>query len=236
MAIHTPVPLEGDFLVLGEGDRDRAFIKELLDKRKIQTRVHVDFVGGQGGFKVRLEGYSALNGWDKLKGVLLISDNDASSNKSFKQIKEQLNDGGFPSPTRALDIARKKGMPPLAVLMMPYPAINGSTDGCLETLTIPALESADKTSFDHVSTLLANCNVATWPKKGSRDKIVVRCNISVRWPDDPMLGLQLAFGKGLIPLDHIVFNDVAYILASLELWFSSGKPWGEWMSENPPPA
>lgn len=235
MALPSPTPLRSEFLILGEGGRDVAFVKELITKRSIQTSIQVDLAGGQSGFKVRLEGYSALRGWDTLKGVLLISDNDASSKKSFQDVKGQLNDGGFPSPPRPLEIARKKGMPPLAVLMMPYPSIDGSSEGCLETLTIPALESADKTSFDHIRTLLTNCNVAAWPKKGSRDKVAVRCNISVRWPDDPMLGLQLAFGKGLIPLDHQIFNDVAYILTSLQLWFASGEPWSEWLSKNPQP-
>jgi hypothetical protein len=232
----APSPLTGEFLVLGEGDRDVALVNALIDNRTIRTKIHTDFVGGQGGFKERLEGYSGIKGWKRLKGVLLISDNDASSGKSFQRVKGQLNDGGFPSPPRPLEIARKGNMPPLAVLMLPYPSVNGSDEGCLETLTIPALESADQVSFGHVNTLLANCNVGDWPKKGSRDKVLVRCNISVRWPDDPMIGLQIAFGKGLVPWNHAIFNDVAYLLSSLEQWFSSGMTWANWIAQNPRPA
>jgi hypothetical protein len=221
-AILPPSKLTKEFLVLGEGDRDVALVTGLVANRTIRTSLQADYVGGQDGFQERLTGYSGGTGWDKLKGVLLISDNDASSNKSFKKIKDQLNAGGFSSPPRPLEIARKTDMPPLAVLMLPYPSVNGSSEGCLETLTIPALETADAESFGHVRDLLTACEVASWPKKGSRDKLTVRCNISVRWPDDPMLGFQFAFGKGLIPLDHEIFNEIVNILSNLRPWFDSG--------------
>lgn len=234
MAPPQPSRLGGDFLILGEGERDVAFVKQLTKDREIATSLHVDLAGGQDGFGDRLSGYSALSRWKALKGVLLISDNDASSNKSFKKVKDQLNDGQFPSPPRALEIARKAGMPPLAVLMMPYPEVGGVADGCLETLLMPAMESANKAHFDHVTTALTNCGVHAWPKKGSRDKAVIRCNITVNWSDDPMLGLQLAFGKGLIPFNHNVFDGVAELLTNLEPWFMSDLPWEEWKTQNLP--
>ena len=138
MTLPNPLKLTREFLVLGEGDRDVSFVNHLASRRKILTNLQADYVGGQDGFQERLTAYSGVPGWDSLNGVLLISDNDASSNKSFQNVKDQLNDGGFPSPTRPLEIARKIDMPPLAVLMMPYPGVDGSSEGCLETLTIPA--------------------------------------------------------------------------------------------------
>ena len=217
---------------MGEGTRDTAFLEALCLARGIGGYVF-DQANGNKGFSARLEALSAQKGFSACKSILLVSDNDESSGKSFAMIKEQLNDIGFPSPPRALEIARKKDFPALGVLMLPYPAIRGSDSGCLETLLIPAMESANPTQAACVDQLMTCVNVPAWPKKGARDKVRVRCLISTVWHDDPMHGLQYCFApeKNLIPLGHEIFDGVVEILANFQAWsLSDVKTWTEWQA------
>lgn len=222
--------MAGPHIVLGEGDRDTAFLTALCEARGI-TGYEFHEVAGNTNFGSYLSAISAQKTFADCKSILLVSDNDESAGKSFKIIKEQLNEIDFPSPPRALEIARKKGLPSLCVLMLPYPAINGSNSGCLETLLIPAMESAHPIQSACVNQMLTCADVQSWPKKGSRDKAKVRCLISTVWLDDPMHGLKFCFSpaKGIIPLGDAIFNDVALVLTHFKEWsISDVKTWDEW--------
>jgi hypothetical protein len=220
----------GTHLVLGEGDRDCSFLKALCQVRGIEG-LEFDHVRGNPKFGDHLAALTAQSDFSKRKAILLVSDNDESANKSFAFIKTQLNDSGFPSPTRPLEIAKKLNLPALGVLMLPYPDVDGSSNGCLETLLIPAMEAAHAIEAACVNQLMLCASVATWPKKSSRDKLKVRCLISTFWKDDPMHGLNYCFSplKGIIPLDHSIFDGVAEVLRHFEAWANSDiKAWADW--------
>jgi hypothetical protein len=224
----------GEYFVLGEGGRDKGFLEALCNARKIQGLVF-DEAKGCDKFGAKLNAMSAQSSFRTCKAILLMGDNDASAGKSYAKIKEQLNNIDFPSPTRPLEMTRKKNYPAIAVLMIPYPAINGSDDGCLETMLIPAMESANRSQSDCVDTLIQCAGVAGWKNKGARDKMKVRCLISSVWEDDPMHGLQYCFSqrKNLIPTDHAIFNGVAEILANFQAWAESGiVKWDDWRRAN----
>jgi hypothetical protein len=139
-------------------------------------------------------------------------------------------------PTNPLEMTRKTGFPAIAALMVPYPAINGDDTGCLETMLIPAMDSANPTQAACVDQLMACVGVGGWPNKGSRDKMKVRCLISSVWDDDPMHGLHMCFSpdKNLIPLNHPIFDGVADVLRNFQAWEQSGtKNWDDWKAANP---
>jgi hypothetical protein len=160
-----------------------------------------------------------------------MSDNDESPDNSFEAIRTQLKDRGFPLPARPLEMARKQGMPSIAVLMQPHPIQGVDSRGCLETLLIPAMQSAHPVQAGCVDQMLACAGVGTWHDKGAEDKAKVRCLISAVYRTDPMKGLGFCFApsRGLIPLNDPVFNETALILQHFSAWAASDvRSWADW--------
>lgn len=225
-----PPQVIGPHVVLGEGDRDRSFLDYLCQNRQI-SGLTLGYVGGNGGFGKYLDGMSAGKRFSECNSILLVSDNDESADDSFKEIKEQLNAIGFPSPSRPLEIAKKQDHPSIGILMLPHPAPAIDTRGCLETLLIQAMASAHPIQAACVEEIATCVGIASWPNKNSQDKFKVRCLISSVWSADPMYGLNLCFppDKNLIPLGHAVFDEIALVLRHFQAWSTSNtKPWVEW--------
>lgn len=221
--------------MIGEGARDTRFLEELCALRNI-TGFVIAHVDGNDKFGKYISAISAQPGFfDTCKSILIITDNDEEE-KSFKKIKHQLNEIDFPSPPRPLEVAKKQGKPSVAIVMMPYPEIDGSPEGCLETLLIPAMESANPQEATCVDTLMNCVNAAAWPNRNSRDKLKVRCLISAVWKDDPMHGLPFCFSqwKNLIPLNHTIFDPLVELLSNYPAWADSDtSKWTGWRQANP---
>ena len=130
----------GPHVVLGEGDRDKAFLEHLCENRGI-TGLTFDFVGGIGGFGSRLLAMSTDPAFQKCKAVLLMGDTDELTDGSFTLIRNQLKEIDFPIPPSPMELARKQNKPVVAVLLQPYPAQGSDASGCMESLLIPAMEA-----------------------------------------------------------------------------------------------
>ena len=98
----------GPYLILGEGNRDKLFIENLCQNRTI-TDLTVDFVKGNDNFGDHLTGLTAVPDYPTCRAILLVSDIDESAADSFKKIKVQIGDAGFPVPTSPLSMAEKEG-------------------------------------------------------------------------------------------------------------------------------
>jgi hypothetical protein len=223
----------GAHVVLGEGDRDKAFVDYLCRNRNI-AGLTFDFAGGNAGFSQRLLAMSAVSGFAQCKAILLMSDNDESPDDSFEAIRDQLRQTIFPLPAHPLEMTHKQGMPSLAVLMLPYPQQGPDSRGCLETLLIPAMQAANPTQANCIDQMLACAGVPAWRNKNAQDKAKVRSLIAVAYPNDPMHGLHLCFApeKGLIPLDHPVFSETALVLEHFAAWSASNfRSWADWRQD-----
>jgi hypothetical protein len=226
----APPQVIGPHVVLGEGERDRSFLDYLCQNRQI-AGLTLGYVGGNGGFRKYLDGMFAGQRFSECNSILLVSDNDESAADSFKEIKDQLNAIGFPSPSHPLEIAKKHDYPSIGILMLPHPASANDTRGCLETLLIQAMTSAHPMQAACVDQIAACVGIASWPKKNSQDKFRVRCLVSSVWSDDPMYGLNLCFppDKNIIPLGHVVFDEIALVLRHFQAWSGSNtKSWADW--------
>jgi len=224
----------GPYLVLGEGDRDKIFMEGLCQNRGIAGLV-VDFVKGNDRFGGHLTALTAAPGFASCKGILLVSDIDESAEESFDNIKQQLRDSDFPMPNSPLQIARKQGLPNLAILMIPHPLPTNDPRGALETLLIPAMESVNHMQAECVLTMLGCAGVTAWGRKSSQDKARVRCLISAVYEADPMHGLQYCFSprKNLVDLGHNCFNEVALVLRHFPAWSGSAhREWAHWRAAN----
>jgi len=220
----------GTHVVLGEGDRDKAFLDYLCKVRGI-TGPTTGFVGGIGEFGKHLLAMSAVPGFSQCQAILLMSDHDEPEDKSFESIRNQLKEIDFPVPTHPLEVARKQGKPVIAVLMQPYPLQGKDPRGCLETLLIPAMRAAHPTQAVCVDQMLICAGVAGWKRKDAQDKANVRSLISAVYERNPSHGLHLCFApeKGLIPMDDPVFNETALVLQHFPTWVASNeKSWADW--------
>jgi hypothetical protein len=216
-------------LIVGEGGRDAEFLGALCAKKGIDY-FQIANVEGSSTFgslaKLRI-----LPGYDNLSALLIFGDNDEQAGKSFESIKNQLNDADLASPSKPLRIARKKDSPPVAVVMMPFTGIGGNSEGCLETLLLPAIGRAHPREIACVDALFACTGADQWKTKSSRDKLLVRCTLSVSCEANPMCGAPEWYKSrsNLIPLDDAIFNPLSRLLESVPAWFESGiDNWEDW--------
>jgi hypothetical protein len=225
----------GSHVVLGEGDRDKAFLEHLCENRGIVGLTY-DYAGGIGGFGSRLLAMSTDQSFQTCKAILLMGDTDELDDKSFDLIRDQLKDIDFPVPSRPLEITRKQNKPALAVLMQPYPAQGPDASGCMESLLIPAIESLYVKEAACVDEMIKCAGIATWKRRDARDKARVRFLLSSAYREDPMHGLGYCFckdkdgkDKNLIPLGHAAFNETALVLQHFAAWTASTeKYWDAW--------
>src|SRR5260370_24551497 len=115
--------------ILCEGDDDKFFLQALIEERCLQ-RFQVRHTGecspkggGRSGFLHALNGIEALTGFERVKGILLVTDNDQIP-KSFNDMRRILKSLKLrlPSqPTEVLTICGKPG----ALLMLPDHTIAG---------------------------------------------------------------------------------------------------------------
>jgi hypothetical protein len=166
--------------------------------------------GGNSGFYRYLSGLPARTGAHKLKGVLLVSDNDESPDDSFKFIRDQIKKAKLPAPDNPMDIAKWTTIDvAVAVMMIPY--VGGLRQkGCLETMLLTAVQQ-QHAGISACVEAYADCTGANaWANSGKIDKMRLRCILSAAWADDPNLGLQYALEpqKNLIPLRHSCFDEI----------------------------
>ena len=120
--------------------------------------------------------------------------------------------------------------------MMPFPEVDGSNEGCLETLLIPAIARAHPNEKACVDALFKCAKIDQWKTKSSRDKLVVRCILSSSCEDNPMCGVPEWFKSSLnlIPLDDQVFSQLVEFLSAVPSWFASGTDdWEAWKASRP---
>lgn len=222
-------------LIVGEGGRDYEFLTALCAKHQIEGNFQISAVDGNTTFN-QISRLTILPGYDSLPGILLFGDNDEKANKSFKIIKDQLNDINFPSPAMPMRIARKDKHPPLAVAMMPFPDVDGEAEGCLETLLLPAIARAHPDEKACVDALVKCAKIDEWKTKSSRDKLRVRSILSMSCESNPMCGINEWYksSANLIPLNDPVFSRLVEFLRRVPAWFASGEnDWNTWCAANP---
>ncbi len=227
--------LTGNILIVGEGGRDSDFLAALCAEHQLENNFQISSVEGNTTFHL-LGKLSILPGYDTHPGILIFGDNDEAAKKSFKIIKEQLNSSELPSPSRPMLIARKRNHPPLAVAMMPFPEVDGSDIGCLETLLIPAISRKHPVQTACVGELYKCAKIDKWKTKSSRDKLLVRCILSSACEDNPMCGVNEWFkaSSKLIPMDDQIFSRLVEFLSAVPSWFASGiDDWEAWKASLP---
>ena len=207
-----PTPISSDFVVVGEGDGDAYFIRNLCEARGI-AGMQVEDARGDSKFPEFLRGLKDRTGFGRLRGLLVVSDNDDAPAENYKRIRGHLKDTKFPYADAPLQPARRDGFT-VAVMMLPFTGVGGPTRGCLETLLLRAVEPANAAVARCIDAYRACIGGAR--TSNQEDKFRMRCFIAALYRDDPNLSVSFATsqGKGLVNLGHKCFNEVADFLGS----------------------
>jgi hypothetical protein len=221
------IQITGERLIVGEGDSDAAFFKLLCEVRGING-FDIRGVSGNASFGNFLKAAKGIAG-ARLRSVVLVADNDETPRDSFLNIRGQIPDG-WAHPNNPFEKLQRPDTPYIVVVMLPFPRIGASSHGCLESMLLQAAEPtlpAQKGCLDAFSVCVGSdgWNVT------SRDKMRLRCLMSASFRDDPNAGLQYSLKpeRGLIPLTHPHFDELADFLTNLDNWLASGHvSWDAW--------
>lgn len=214
----APIPsITSDFLIVGEGKGDAAFVRHLCEARGIDiTNFQIEEAGGSGNFEAYVRGLSFRRSFDRAEGLLVVGDNDDSPDANFNQIRNYLKKAKLPCPNQRLQVARNgpQGVA-VVVMMLPYTVAAGPTRGSLDTLLL--------TSVDDNNAAIGACINAYRAcipgdrKKNEEDKFRLRCFLAALYPEDPNISLQYALlpSRNLIDLNHVCFNEISDFLRGL---------------------
>lgn len=207
--------LQSSGFILCEGQGDQAFFRHLIRERPL-PEFQIDFPkkegapAGKDAFGQYLTALRAGRGFEKLSGILVVSDNDDDPEGSFAQVRQQIRSAGkYAVPNKPLETAKADGVPAIVVLMLPWPEMPGN----LETLCLPS--AYDK--WPEIRACLdAYCRCAGTDNWGPRrqSQMRMRCLLSATCASDPNTGLPYAWSRSetLIPLNHSCFDQVANFL------------------------
>lgn len=227
--------INAEHLIIGEGDGDAAFFRHLCQIRNIQG-FQFDHADGNTDYRRTLEGIEGRTGFEKLRGILIVGDNDETPDHNFDEIRRQIGQAKLPQPDEPLHFVKRQNLQfAIAVLMVPFPRINHTSHGCLESMLLQSAEQHLAPQALCLNTYCGCVETAGWPLT-SRDKMRLRCLISASYRDDPNSGIPQALlpQRNLIPLEHPYFNEIAGLLGHFGSWIASDyRSYEEWKRHNP---
>jgi len=208
----TPVPpLTKDYLIVGEGKGDAAFVSYLCEARTIDVSdFQIEDAGGSGNFGDYIEGLRLRPNFDRAKGLLVIGDGDDRPEANFTRIRGHLKKGKLPFPNEPLHVARNgPGGLAVAVMMLPYTLAAGPLKGSLETILLTSVEQNNIAIGACIDAYHA-C-VGKGRTRNEEHKFRLRCFLAALFPEDPNISLQFALSptRNLIDLNHPCFDEVA---------------------------
>src|ERR1700743_3421254 len=120
-------------LILCEGPDDAAFLSRLITVRDLprcpirHSGKSRHSPGGNTKFDDALRTARLNDAFDKIKRILIVSDNDDDPNTSFRSVRRQIESAGF-GPAPAQELTASDGRPHVTILMLPM----GGNEGNLE--------------------------------------------------------------------------------------------------------
>ena len=208
----APSPITSEFLIVGEGSGDASFIAHLCQVRGV-TGFQIEDARGESRFVDHIKGLQSRRGYDRLKAMLVVGDNDDGPEDSFGRIRNYLKDAKVPYPDATLTVARRdrEGLA-VVVMMIPYEA-GIPVRGCLETLLLRSLDDGQprvKACVDGYRDCLGGART-----RNQEDKLRLRCFVAAMHPEDPNLSLSFVVSpsKGIIDLNHRSFDEIYRFLA-----------------------
>ena len=210
---------ERPYFLLCEGEGDKRFFDQTLKYLNMESLFHVEFpdrrgdlTGGRSKFGATLATRitTSPSFRKNVRAILIVSDSDLDPRRSWKEVMIELEkSGGFPTPTREKELAKKTGFPHVVVLMLPI-----GNPGNLEAMCL--LAAYDKWSL---KTAVEDYTAATpakdWDigKKSKMQLQVILAATCVARPEAGFVGHWREKSEYHIPIDHACFEQVRDFLA-----------------------
>jgi hypothetical protein len=215
---------ERPWLLLCEGEGDKRLLEQLISIRGIPDEFQIRFpdrAGEKTGGRSKFGSWLALQ-WagaeafrKNVKGILIMSDNDDSPEKSFEELQQALRaSDGFPIPATELTPARNSGRPPLVIIMVPP----GGKPGSLETLCLEAAFSKWPSIKAPVDTFASATPIKGWNQgKTAKAKLqaVIASTCEGR-PEAGFVGHWMERADYHLPVSHTAFDDLDKFLRGFE--------------------
>lgn len=125
-------------VLMVEGADDEAFFKKIVEQLSLKDEIQVRLLNGKDNLGSHLRTVIETHQGD-LEGVGIVLDADDAPSKTFRRIKQILQDFQLPVPSRPLEVATgttSKGPIGVVVMLMP----DGKSTGMLEDVCWQAFE------------------------------------------------------------------------------------------------
>ena len=193
----TPTPEREEInqprIILCEGKADSVFLKALLSQRRLYGFQISEPAHGNRDFTRRLNAIKATEAYVThiIRDVVLVTDNDEYPQKSFRDVKKQIQKSNtYPVPNKPYNRAIKAGVPAISVITLP----GEGQRGCLEGLLLEAMAG----KFKKVAKCLDEYRDCTPAKKwgvSKTQKMMLQCMIAALCEKDPSSSLVLLWSK-----------------------------------------
>jgi hypothetical protein len=223
MPSRPPRRIEKPFLLLCEGAHDRHFFDQLLQHRSISdfmiaSNYGISGISGNSAFGNSLSALTAITDFDRLRGIVLVTDSDLDPQHAFDNVQQQIIDAAeilgpsarkYPVPTAALDIAF--GHPALVVITIP----DIKKPGNLETFMLEAVQSEAPLELHCVQQFSQCVGAEKWPVTG-QSKLLMKALVISKSKNEPDISLAKIWESRetnqIVPLQSRVFNPFCVFL------------------------
>ncbi|SFF12905.1 DUF3226 domain-containing protein [Nitrosomonas sp. Nm166] len=221
-----PIHVSNKKLLIVEGKSDKAFFRNLLQKRNIQG-FDIFYPGdsdsnleGEDAIKQFLDALPIIRNFNVIEKIIIVVDADNDSNKKFEKFKRILTETKehptgnerYPVPNCLNSLSTSKNGLSVAIVTLPY----DESTGAMETLCWRAAMSKFSEFEDCINTFVDCAGVKSWsPQK--RDKFKLRSYISIKCeknPDIPVTNLW-KHNPNIVPLESEVFNPLVNYLEKI---------------------
>jgi hypothetical protein len=205
--------------ILCEGDDDKGFLESLIHGRAGMPEFQVchaaecnpQRTGGKTAFAKSLAGIEPISGFEAVKALLLVLDNDVLG-EAFAEAQKALADNGHTPPATPDGIGQVAGRP-VSILMIPRYDIAGD----LELFSLPAIHERWPIAEGCVDAFLRCTGANGWgDKPGSLNKARARSAIVGCNKDDPYKGIGHLFRQGVLSVMNPCFNEIAEFLQNFD--------------------
>jgi hypothetical protein len=214
-----------EHFVLCEGEEDAAFARAVAAGRNpklffdVSPNVDVGNIGGNTGFEASFLALEPIAGFNQVKHVVILADNDENPTRSFNSIIKSL------AALRASNAIHRQwgeatqagaqfgGDRSVAVWMWPAPG----EKGCLETLLWRAVKKRHPKEAECAEAACHCSGADRWPVSKFY-KALVRCFLSLTCKRNPAISLSTLWrdAANLIPISDLAFKAFADFLQTAQ--------------------
>lgn len=214
-------PFRYSRLLLCEGPDDAAFFNRLIEVRNLRrfevrfTNSKTDKTGGNTKFGLKLRAIKFNPAYDKIRNILIVSDNDTDPATSLKNVIKQVKQAEL-LPAPIAELVASTSRPVVTIMMLPL----GGQGGNIEYVCSHVAKRKRPAMRAHIENFSAVVGAGQWTNS-RRGKMELRAALAVTCERNPCVELVSVFQTpryrqdNLIPLTDNAFKPIVDILEAI---------------------